>query len=245
MNPERPADSSWLQAMPTAPKIPEREPDHGIGDACGGRPDEPVVFFDRTAVETLLAGFQEEFPRPPTRFNRVIAALARRLPQRTLTAANLRRWFEDSVEVFSHIVEDPAVLDRIRHETAWVVSDDTPPDPDVWSGECKFAGGKLPVVVCYRQTLASRLPGSAHDIAWQGSMDHFVGHLYPFFQGAADPREYDENVACRYQHLAARHRARRDYRFRLIAWLMPLTYRLHKNIPLSNYDRAPRAGAAA
>ena len=205
------------------------------GALAQGGAIEPVVFSAQPAIDTLLSGFHHEFPRPATRFNRVVAWLADRMPQQDLTPARLRDWLSNSLEVFSSFVEDVSALDRIREETAWIVSDDLPPDPDVWSGECKFADGRMPLVICYRKTLASRLPGAAHEIAWQGSMDHFVGHLYPFFRGATDPSEYDEDVACRYQHLAAQHRARKDRRFAVVATLMPLTYRLHKDISLSNF----------
>ncbi len=198
---------------------------------------QAVVFSTEPAVGMLLSGFHEEFPRPATRFNRLVERLAQPLPQQELTAAKLRRWLESSLEVFSSFVDDAAALGRISHETAWIISDESPPDPDVWSGECKFADGRLPLVVCYRMTLASRLPGATHEIAWQGSMDHFVGHLYPFFRGATDPSEYDEAVACRYQHLAAQRRAQTDHRFALVARLLPLTYRLHKDIPLGNYTQ--------
>jgi hypothetical protein len=222
----------------TTPKSQGRRPPDGEGGAVAQRSD-PVVFSDPGAVSALMADLYEEFPRPPKGFNRVVEVLTKPLPRRSLAASHLRGWLESSLEIFASFVDDTDALDRIRRETAWIVSDEAPPDPDVWSGECKFVGTRLPRVVCYRQTLASRLPGSAHEIAWQGSMDHFIGHLYPFFSGATDPSEYDENVACRYQHMAARLRARRDPRYRLIAWLMPLTYRLHKDIPLSNYDRGP------
>ena len=199
----------------------------------------PVVFTDAEAVHLLLSGSQEEFPRPATRVNQVITALSNRLPRRDLSREDLQNWLADSLEVFSHFVPAPEALDRITRETAWVISGDEPPDPDVWSGECKFAGGRLPVVICYSGTLASRLPGPAFDLAWQGSMDHFVGHLYPYFHGAEDPSEYDEEVACRYQHLAAQLRARKDRRFRFIAFMLPWVYRLHKRIPLSNYATLP------
>jgi hypothetical protein len=204
--------------------------------AGAGQASEPFVFSDRDAVELLLSGTQEEFPRPATRLNRVIATLAKRLPERELTSDDLRRWLQSSLEVFAQFVADRDALNRIGLQTAWIVSDSEPPDPDVWSGECKFAGGGLPIVICYSRTLASRLPGETFDLAWQGSMDHFVGHLYPFFCGAADASEYAEDIACRYQHLAAQVRGRSDRRFRGIARLMPLTYRLHKQIPISSYE---------
>lgn len=223
--------------MATTPRTPGRKPRADDGEGAVATGSEPIVFSDSDAVATLLADLYEEFPRPAKGINRVIEILTKPLPRRRLTASQLRRWLDSSLEVFASFVEDTNALDRIRRETAWIVSEDVPPDPDVWSGECKFVDANLPRVICYSETLASRLPGSAHEIAWQGSMDHFVGHLYPFFSGATDPSEYDEEVACRYQHLAARVRARRDRRFRLIAWLMPLTYRLHKDIPLSNYER--------
>ncbi len=223
--------------MATTPRTPGRKPPAGEGDGAVAAGIEPVVFTDPVAIAILLEDLYEEFHRPKKWFNWVVEALTKPLPRRSLTASHLQRWLESSLEVFASFVDDADALDRIRRETGWIVSDEVPPDSDVWSGECKFIGARLPRVICYRQTLASRLPGGAHEIAWQGSMDHFVGHLYPFFNGATDPSEYNEEVACRYQHLAAQVRARRDRRFRLIAWLMPLTYRLHKDIPLSNYDR--------
>ncbi len=204
-----------------------------------GQSGSPVVFTDADAIRRLLSGSQEEFPRPPAGINRVVTALSRCLPRRELSREDLHRWLSDSLDVFSHLVRTNEVLDRIERETAWAISADDPPDPDVWSGECKFAEGGLPVVICYSETMASRLPGPAFDLAWQGAMDHFVGHLYPYFQGAENPSEYDEDVACRYQHLAAQYRARDDRRFRIIAFLLPWVYRLHKRIPLSNYETLP------
>jgi hypothetical protein len=194
-----------------------------------------VVFTKGPAIDVLLAGSHKEFPRPATGLNRLLSVISRSLPRRDLTPAKLREWLADSVAVFNEIVDDARPLERISRETAWIISGEEPPDPDVWSGECKFAAGRLPMVICYNQTLASRLPGAAYDVAWQGAMDHFVGHLYPFFGGASDEDEYGEEVACRYQHLAAQSRARRDRRFRLVAFLLPITYRLHKRIPLSNF----------
>ncbi|HEU4461986.1 MAG TPA: hypothetical protein VFR75_05290 [Solirubrobacterales bacterium] len=209
----------------------------GDGPADSHKLAQPFVFDDRLAVDFLLRGTHKEFPRPATRLNRVIAFLTAWAPRQELTPAKVRLWLADSLAVFSRIVEDQGSLARIDRETAWLVTDEPPPDPDVWSGECKFANGRTPIVVCYGETLASRLPGAAFDVAWQGAIDHFVGHLYPYFAGAADESEYGEDVACRYQHLAAQLRAREDSRFRLVKWLLPVTYRLHKQIPLSNYQR--------
>lgn len=204
---------------------------------------EAVVFSDPTAVDMLLSEDYKEFRRPEKGINWLLEILTRPLRRRRLTETNVRRWLENSLEVFSALVDDHSALNRIRHETVWLVTDNDPPDDDVWSGECRFDGGEVPVVICYSQTLASRFPGIAHEIAWQGSMDHFVGHLYPYFRGADSPDDYDESVACRYQHLAAKHRARTDRRFLAVARLIPLVYKLHKDIPLSNYrwDRAERA----
>lgn len=203
--------------------------------ALADQADSPVVFTDGAAVRCLLSGSQEEFPRPATGINRIVTAIMGRFRCQELNGEEIRGWLADSLDVFSHFVEEPAVLDRISRETAWVISNEEPPDPDVWSGECKFADGGTPVVICYRGTMASRLPGHAFHLAWQGSMDHFVGHLYPYFRGAEEASEYDEDVACRYQHLAAQQRGRRNWRFRMVARLLPWVYRLHKRIPLSNY----------
>ena len=81
------------------------------------------------------------------------------------------------------------------------------------------------------------MPPGAFDVAWLGALDHFVGHLYPYHAGEADPDRYDETVACVNQHLAAQARSHRDPRFRVVAKLLPPVYHLHKNIPLSSYQK--------
>lgn len=177
------------------------------------------------------------FPRPATPINRLTAAAFRPLPAGRIRPWDIERWLENSLRVCSVLGGDRDVLKRVRSETAWVVSDDQPPDHDVWSGEVVFSPHGPPAAICYATTPASRLPRSLLELAWQGAMDHFVGHLYPYHLGVVSPREYDETVACRYQHMAAQVRGREDRRYRLIARAIPWVYRAHKGIPLTNYVR--------
>ena len=198
-----------------------------------------VVWNEQSAAGRHLAGGREGHAPFPRRFafNQLIAPLAGLLPVRDLKAADVRRWLDSSLAVFRDLVDDPDVLARIKTDTLWLTSSDPPPDDDVWSGECEFSEDEPPVARCYTRTIASRLPRTLFELAWQGAMDHFVGHLYPFYRGAASPAEYDESVACRYQYLAAKRRARSDRRFAIVALFIPPVYRLHKGIPLSNYPQ--------
>lgn len=175
------------------------------------------------------------FPRPTTPANRLIAAAARRMPARRITEMDVERWLEESLRVCATFASDRDVLDRVRDATIWIISDEPAPDDDVWSGEVVFSSDGPPAAICYSTTFASRLPRTLLELAWQGAMDHFVGHLYPYHRGAKSPREYDEAAACRYQHMAARVRGRADWRFRAISRVIPWIYRAHKGIPLSNY----------
>jgi hypothetical protein len=177
------------------------------------------------------------FPRPATFANRMVDAASRLLPRGRITPADLERWLDSSIAVASTFADDHEALDRVRDGTTWVITDQEPPDREIWSGEVVFDADRAPAAICYATTLASRLPSTLSELAWQGAMDHFVGHLYPYHRGAESPREYDEAAACRHQHMAAQVRGARDVRYRVIARAIPWLYRAHKRIPVSSYAR--------
>ncbi|HKI86622.1 MAG TPA: hypothetical protein VKA53_07740, partial [Thermoanaerobaculia bacterium] len=180
----------------------------------------------------------ESFFRPPTASNRIVHEVVERsLGRHELKALDAEAWLDGSLEIFAGFVDDPALLEQVKKGTLWFVCDSAPPDRDVWSGECRMdkARNRPPITFLYTRSIACRLPGDVFDLGWTGALDHFVGHLYPYFQGDRDPASYDERVACRNQHLAAQVRARRDWRFRIVALLLPFIYRLHKRIALSAY----------
>jgi len=144
---------------------------------------------------------------------------------------------------FAEFVEEPELLGEVRQGTIWFVCDSLPPDRDVWSGECRLDKDRShpPITFFYTRSVACRLPGGIFEIGWSGALDHFVGHLYPYFEGHSDSDAYNEEVACRNQHLAAQIRARRDWRFRIVAPLLPVIYRFHKHIELDAYRRLDAA----
>jgi len=74
------------------------------------------------------------------------------------------------------------------------------------------------------------LPRRAFELAAQSGVDHLLGHLYAFYEGIG---KYDEDVACRYQFLAAK--ARNGVIWQSTALTIPFIHLFHKQIPLKNY----------
>jgi hypothetical protein len=199
---------------------------------------------DSSAGRLLTSGRASHaaFPRA-RRFNRLVVPLAWALSRRGLDEALLRCWLNDSLDVYASFVDRADCLAKVKTETVWLVSSAQPPDRDVWSGEVEFGDDGTPLVRCFQATLASRLPRPLRDLAWQGAVDHFVGHLYGYYSDPADTRAYDEAVACHYQHLAAQVRALDDWRYRLIKHLIPFAYWAHKGIRCSTYVKLEKIGS--
>lgn len=184
------------------------------------------------------SGSHRSFERPATPLNRIVdRVLGRLFRRRRLSAADAETWLDSSLAAFAEFVDDPATLAKVREGTVWFICDAAPPDRDVWSGECKLDEDRAhpPVTFLYTKSIAARLPSIAFDVGWLGALDHFVGHLYPYFRGHSDATKYDETVACRNQHMAAQVRARKDWRFRVASRLIPYIYRFHKEIELDSY----------
>lgn len=181
----------------------------------------------------------EPFYRPPTHENRLLDwVIGRSFLRREFGAAEAEGWLDSSLGTFAEFVDDPDLLEEVKQGTIWFVCDSPPPDRNVWSGECWLDRdrGRPPITFLYTRSIASRLPGGVFDIGWRGALDHFVGHLYPYFQErGGDPDFYDETAACRNQHLAAQVRSRSDRRFLIVVFMLPLVYLLHKRIALSAY----------
>lgn len=190
------------------------------------------------------SGSHESFHRPPTSLNRAVDwMIGHFFRRRELKVREAEAWLESSLATFAEFVDRPELLDEVRRGTLWFVCDSAPPDRDVWSGECRLDKDRSrpPITFFYSRSIACRLPRGVFDVGWAGALDHFVGHLYPYFEGHSDSDSYDEVVACRNQHLAARVRARRDWRFRIAALVLPIIYRFHKRIELDAYGRVGAA----
>lgn len=195
--------------------------------------DETQRLWERYATS------HEAFYRPPTEENRFLDwAMKGLFRHRRLNVADAEAWLDSSLQTFAAFVDDPSALEEVRQGTIWFVCDSPPPDRNVWSGECWLDKGRdrPPITFLYAHSIACRLPRGVFDLGWTGALDHFVGHLYPYFQeGSDDPNAYDETAACRNQHLAAQIRSQDDPRFRFVARMLPLVYFVHKRIALSAY----------
>ncbi len=173
------------------------------------------------------------FYRPETAFNKIVdGVFLRYQPLHELSEGTLRRWQDRSFEVFKGLVDDKRVLGKVVEDTSWALLE-KPPE-NVWYGEAKFNGRERPQVVVYRDSITTRLPTKLlFDLAGQSGTDHLFGHLCAFYAGKND---YGEEVACRYQFLAARERGRVTWNS--VAGLVAVLHSLHKNIPLKNYSKA-------
>jgi hypothetical protein len=194
--------------------------------------------WETRRLRERYADSHKSFHRPPTRLNLVADRVVNRVfRRRRFTADEANAWLVSSLGAFAEFVDDPAALEEVRQGTIWFVCDATPPDRDVWSGECQLDDDRShpPITFLYTRSIACRMPSILFEVGWLGALDHFVGHLYPYFKGRSDPIEYDETVACRNQHLAAQVRGRRDWRFRVAAHALPVVYRFHKDIELGSY----------
>lgn len=170
------------------------------------------------------------FPRPKTGFNSLIDSVVRYFPARRMTTQDIERWQSSSLTLFGEMNGDAGVLQRIIANTSWEISDADLPD-NVWALEVVFNGRENPRVVIYQRTLLSRLPLGKRwfELLGQSATDHAFGHLYPFYAHASD---YGEEAACRHQHRAA---GKRGGKYRVVRWLLPIVYVLHKRIPLATY----------
>lgn len=151
-----------------------------------------------------------------------------------VTSKEIHRWRDNSLATFRAIVSDERALEAVVSCSDWYLSLDRSPS-DVWYGEDTFiltdAERKhRPRVIIYHHSLTAALPQPFFDLAGQSGMDHLVGHLYAYHAGEPD---FGEEVACKYQYLAARSRG--GLIGRAIAGAVAVLQRLHKDIPLSNY----------
>lgn len=186
-------------------------------------------------VSELAPGY-EPFHRPDTPANQLLErALSVRTP-RQVHLDDVARWRSRSIESMRRLGGAPDALDRVISETQWVVSDQKAPT-ECWCGETVMRGSDTPFVVLYEDAAWTRMPARfLFEMAAQTSIDHMVGHLYPYFAGAAD---YGEEVACRYQFALP---LRRDRLIdKVTAMLVPFLHLFHKQIPLRNYTRAALA----
>jgi len=175
----------------------------------------------------------QAFYRPTTPFNRLLnISLSRYGPLHKLNESTVRRWKDCSLGIFKNLVDNEAALRLVVEDTFWDLSNGTPPE-NTWFGEAKFKGRERPQIIIYRDSITTRLPTNLlFQLAGQSGTDHIFGHLYPFYAGQDD---CGEDVACRYQFLAARERE--GVIWNSVSGLAAVLYKLHKNIPLSNYRK--------
>ena len=177
----------------------------------------------------------QAFYRPTTRFNRMLDGVFSMYdPLHQVDESTLRRWQDSSHDIFRGMVEDTRILDRVVEDAFWSLSKGSPPE-NTWFGEAKFDGKEIPQVMIYKESITTRLPTEfLFNLAGQSGTDHIFCHLYAFYAGQDD---YVEEVACKYQFLAARERG--GMTWNSVAGLIVVLHRLHKNIPLSNYSKVP------
>lgn len=153
-----------------------------------------------------------------------------------ITSKEIYRWRDNSLAAFRTFVSDERALEAVVSHVYWRLSLDQPP-PNVWYGEDKFISADTerkhrPLAVIYHHSTTAALPEPFFDLAGQSGMDHLVGHLYAYHDDLPD---FGEEVACRYQYLAARSRG--SLVWRATAGAVAVLQRLHKDIPLSNYQQ--------
>lgn len=171
------------------------------------------------------------FDRPTTRLNRIVGWMLAGRKARALTQQQLREWQESSCSAYREVGISDETLKQTIDNPEWTLSSENIPE-NVWFGECLFAQRQTPQVIIYQNSICARLPGGrVFKLAGQAGVDHIIGHLIPFYEHASD---YGESVACRYHHNASI--VRRGVDHAIAARMIPLVYRFHKRIPLSNYS---------
>jgi len=176
--------------------------------------------------QTLVGHFE----RPSPAANRWIEMMLRRFPLRPLDAELLCRLQNDTARTFLALGADPAALNKVVTDSPWEISAERAP-ADAWGGEVLRRVDAAPLVVLYRDSPLTRLPGRhLFELAFQLAVDHMYGHLYEFYLGSQD---WGEEVACRWQYRLLRRRGGPINR--MTAYVVALTHRWHKQIPLDNY----------
>ena len=169
------------------------------------------------------------FYRPSTPLNSLVDYISNNISTpRNICMEDLERWKSDSFTVFQRIVKDGSALERAISQL-WILSSEKSPQ-NTWFGEVLFCDQQVPQVKIYESSVTTRLPKPFFELAAQSGVDHVIGHLYAFYEQKG---KYDEEVACRYQFLAAK--AREGILWQSAALTIPLIHLFHKEIPLRNY----------
>jgi hypothetical protein len=178
---------------------------------------------------------RHHFDRPETLLNRSVRWLADHRPHAELPQLEIEQLRDNSIAVFSGLVTDHEALEKVRSETNWYMTSDSCPsmvlsgevtvDDDEQNPEVRFFDDAPVLAIKKARKREANLLGAA---------DHFTGHLYAYFTGAAD---YDEHAAVYWQNRAAVARAEAgDKRFSARPLLNMLVYQQHKQIPLDVYS---------
>lgn len=169
------------------------------------------------------------FYKPSTSLNGLVGYISDNInTQRIICMEDLERWKNNSLSVFQRIVTDASALESAISQP-WILSSEKPPQ-NTWFGEVLFCDQQVPQIKIYESNVTTRLPKPFFELAAQSGVDHVMGHLYAFYEQKG---KYDEEVACRYQFLAAK--ARVGFQWQSAAFMIPFIHLFHKEISLTNY----------
>lgn len=176
------------------------------------------------------AGESGHFWRPTTRLNAIVERVLHHFPPRQLQQRDLEPFHARTQQSLLALGADAEAVSAVKDRTKWVISPEQAPS-DAWGGEVLRNGAAPPHVVMYCDSLLTRVPSRRfYRIASQLTVDHMYGHLYEYHRGSAD---WGEEVACRWQVRLLRQRG--GAQNRMLARVVAVTHRFHKQIPLSNY----------
>jgi hypothetical protein len=174
------------------------------------------------------------FWRPSPPINRLVEVVSALFPPQPLELATLECLQQRSISSFRALGASGVALELALLECEWRVSSGRAP-ADAWGGEVLRRDPDPPLVVLYRDSPLTRVPGRRiFELAFQLTVDHMFGHLYEYYSGASD---WGEEPATRWQYRVLRKRG--GLVNDLTALVMVISSRFHKQIPFSNY-RAPR-----
>jgi hypothetical protein len=170
------------------------------------------------------------FPRPTTLLNSVLERTLLLFRVRQLDPEELARLRARSMRAMLELGAARTAVEAVSTRSEWRIVPGRAPS-NAWGGEVLERNDGPPHVAMYEDCPLTRLPSTlAFRIAAQLAVDHMYGHLYEYYRGAEN---WGEEVACRWQVRLLRQRGGPGNR--ILAVVVAVTHRFHKQIPLSNY----------
>lgn len=176
---------------------------------------------------------RQPFHRPRTWLNSAVELFRRHFRARhTITTEQLHRWHIRSRKAFKQFVVYDEIVDRVQ-ATPYTISERTDFD-SAWSLEVVFDFDTQadPHINYFVHALWTCLPvpNAVFDWFGQTAVDHAYGHLYAYYAGRTT---YGEDIACYCQYRAFGYHELCGAK--LLALLVPVLHRWHKEIPFTNY----------